>query len=764
MLSQSELSGTLNNIYTYTYQIRPFESLHICLNDQWLNPGSLTDAKLFSTGYTKKMLYAMRAGSEENMSEQISTTDTFDTSILLPELDQKRDEPKSFIFTPLFFESSCFGYAVIDYGKPKSYDDTYRLWINQVSRGLECVRRMENMKALRDGTLMTNDSKFAEIFADSAKLSAEVKRLSPDEREDFEEVQKILDENRLTYYFQPIVNARTGEIFAYEALMRALSERQISPLLILKYAGMSNRLADVEKATFLNIVNFTEENSELFSGKYVFINSIPGISLLPDDEAKIENKLINHKGLTVIELTEQAELTDEELNTMKNKYNEMGIGIAVDDYGTGYSNITNLLRYMPNYVKIDRALLSGIQDNTQKQHFVREIIEFSHDNNILALAEGVETTDELRTVILLGVDLIQGYYTAKPSPEIIQEIDSMKKSEIEHYSAERAEGSGGKVYVAGKTNRVSLNNLQRDGYTKILIGGEATYRDISLIGSPGLSTKIHLVIKEDFEGQITLDNASFSNIKGRPCIELCSGSKVSLLLKGENHLLDGGILVPTASTLLIEGDGNLTINLNIRDYFGIGNSAEEGHGEISFTQDGTITILANGDNGIGIGSGYGGIIDIQRGKYVLRQNGNFGIGIGSFSGNLDLNLFACDLETDLSIFSGSAIGSIGGNVNINVNHSNVKCHIAGEEIIGIGSLRGESVSFSESNSSVSMDLRGARASGIASFTGSTSLSTKQASLHIVSEGREALAYGGYGKDTSAVFDNSDTYIDIKSEK
>ncbi len=764
LLSQSELEGTLDNIYSYTYQIRPFKSLHICLTDQWLNPGTLTYAKLFSKGYSKKMLYAIHIQSEDEHEDQISTTDTFDTSIMLPELDEERTEPHSYIFTPLFFESSCLGYVVIDYGKEcRSYDDTFRLWVNQVSRGLECVRRMENIRALRDGKLVTDGNKFAEIFADSAKLAAEIKKLSPDERDDFDEVQKILDNNLLVYHFQPIISAKTGEIYAYEALMRSNSKRYISPLQILKYAGMVGRLPDVEKATFLNVLSITENNKQLFSGKYVFINSIPGITLMPDDEALIENRLLNHKGLTVVELTEQAELSDDELNLLKSKFIEMGIGLAVDDYGTGYSNITNLLRYMPDYVKIDRALLSGIQDNAQKQHFVREIIEFSHNNSILALAEGIETSEELRTVILLGVDLIQGYYTAKPAREIIQEIDSLKKSEIEHYYTERIEGSGGKVYIAGKTNRVSLNNLQRDGYSKILIGGEATYRDISLIGSPGLSTKIHLVIKEDYEGQITLDNANFSNVKGRPCIELRSGCKVSLLLRGDNHLHNGGILVSEGSSLVLEGDGNLDITLNNRDYYGIGNAAEEKHGNITCMQDGIITIVANGDNGVAIGSGLGGNISLDRGKYLIRLNGNFGIGVGSFSGDHILNIFACDFETDLSLFSGVAIGSISGSVDVNVHHCMLNCHVSGEEIIGIGSLRGEKVSFTEDNASVAIDTRGTRSSGIATFTGETELHVKQASLRIVSEGKEALAYGGYNNKTLAILDNSDSFFDIKSE-
>lgn len=98
----------------------------------------------------------------------------------------------------------------------------------------------------------------------------------------------------------------------------------------------------------------------------------------------------------------------------------------------------NLLRYMPNYVKVDRMLLTGIQDNPQKQHFVKDIVIFAHENHFQVLAEGVETSQELETVIRLGVDLIQGYYTAKPNPEILTSIDRKVQEEICRYQKESA--------------------------------------------------------------------------------------------------------------------------------------------------------------------------------------------------------------------------------------------------------------------------------------------------------------------------------------
>lgn len=248
-------------------------------------------------------------------------------------------------------------------------------------------------------------------------------KLTKEEEERANLVKKILDENLFTYHFQPIVNAKNGTIFAYEALMRSATETFVSPLEIIRYATHLDRLYDVERATFFNILNRVAENKELFEGKKVFINSIPGHQLEGEEAETLAAKMRSLSDFVVVELTEQTEADDETLAYMKRRFNSVGIQTAVDDYGTGYSNIVNLLRYMPDYVKIDRMLLSGIQDNPQKQHFVKDIVLFAAENNFKVLAEGIETAEELETVIQLNVDLIQGYYTARPNAEVVQSIN-----------------------------------------------------------------------------------------------------------------------------------------------------------------------------------------------------------------------------------------------------------------------------------------------------------------------------------------------------
>ena len=220
--------------------------------------------------------------------------------------------------------------------------------------------------------------------------------------------------------------------------------------------------------------------------------------------------------------------------------------------------MNNLLRYMPNYVKIDRSLLSDIPNKPQKRYFVREVIDFCHDNGIMALAEGVETVEELRVVIHLGADLIQGYYTARPAAEIITSIDESIREEIKSFHAEYKSGTTQYTYLAGRTNRVSLGTLSRSGYTEISVGQETpVYKDITVFGTPGAATSIHIGVADGYSGIITLENVDFSGVRGVPCISIGENCEITLVLNGENIKNKEGILIAESAKVTYEGEGSL---------------------------------------------------------------------------------------------------------------------------------------------------------------------------------------------------------------
>ena len=758
MMMQPTFGDFLHTVYSYIYQLQPIESFDLCLNDQWRMPGGITESRLFQAGYTPTMLHAIHCHGE-GADGRVSLQETFSTKDMLPELQEESDDPRAWMFTPLYFEAGCFGYAAVRYEKGMfGYDRAYRCWIRSVARGLEVIRRVETARMQRQNG---GGDRLEET--PDRRRKAEIGSLTEAEHEDLKEVERLLDENLFNYFFQPIVYAKDGEIYAYEALMRAKTEKKISPLQIIRYAGLMNRLDDVERLTFLNVLKFLKEHAELFEGKRLFINSIPGTTLEDADKQKVDQELKLHSETAVVELTEEAELDDAALEAMKVRYKELGINTAVDDYGTGYSNIANLLRYMPQYVKIDRSLLSGIQDNPQKQHFVREIVEFSHENGIMALAEGVETTEEMQTVIHLGVDLIQGYYTAKPNPEVLQSIDERPKSEILRYQRERQDGIEHRVYTAGRIGRVLLSNLTKDSFNTILVeGGEKIYRDITIVGTPGKKTDIHLEVRSGYRGRITLENVSFTNIKNRPCIDIGADCSVVLALSGENYLRGGGIRVPDGAELRLEGDGNLEIRVDENNYFGIGCGWEEKHGKLEFYHDGMLRLVMNGQRGIGIGSGCGGEICIYSGMYEMDLNGSETVGIGAVSVPVDLYIQNCDMKGDINSARAVFVGSFEQEAKVTVDRATVTCMMGGDIQVALGTIFGPAAEVLIRHANSRLDLQADNATVVGARNGKTDFRVDTAMVRIEGSGKDAYAFGGDNEDTDAEILNADFRVRLRN--
>ena len=576
-------------------------------------------------------------------------------------------------------KSPIYVYYGIETGFPESMADFERLINTAISK--------KNSNKIRIGK------------AQQAGLSEEEKKKSLI-------VNEILESNRLNYHFQPIVRAEDGEIFAYEALMRVDVNPYIDPPTVIRYASLSDRLSDVEYETFDNVIDIVEHRSDIFDGtRKVFINSIPGQRFPEDKQEKIASRIKKLNGTVVIELTEQSELTDEELADLKRIYSDFGVETAVDDYGTGYSNVTNLLRYMPRYVKIDRMLLSDIQNSPQKQHFVKDIITFSQDNDIVTLAEGVETYDELKTVIMLGVDLIQGYYTARPAAEIIESIDPRIKKEICDIRMRYESSTEGELFVAGREGRILLPKLNEEGIKVISVSRkEATFINFTLSGSPELVTGIVMNISNGYKGRITLDNACLGLNAMNPAISITDDSDVTFVLNGDNRMMNS-IYVESGSTVRFEGDGDLNITISDLEFFGIGAGPTAAHGNIIFDgHEGKLVIIGNGAKGVGIGSGLGGDILINGANLLVNISGRSTVGIGNLIGNSNISINDTSINTNMRCMESSVIGSQKGKADISIDNTDIASVTDGFNVLFIGDFELNSKPVIR-NSKIKSDLK-----------------------------------------------------------
>lgn len=574
-------------------------------------------------------------------------------------------------------------------------------------------------------------------------------------------IDDIIKRNHLRYAFQPIVEANSGNIYGYEALMRNTHGKGISAEAIMKYAKKSNQLYEIEKLTFYNVLAQIEEQNTLPEGRKIFINSIPGYQLKASD---YENCFLRYSSLLkqcVVEITEKTEFVDQELEVLTERAKHAGFELAVDDYGTGYSNTTNLLKLNPGYIKIDHLLISNIHEDFKKQHFVKSIIEFGHENGILVLAEGVENAAELRFVIQLGVDLIQGFYTAKPSYELIDEIEPQIRNEILHANVRGQTQLNRNVYVVTDEKELPLMRVALEQNTAILI----SQPEFTLVGNPNYTAAMSIKIKDGCECRLVLRDIMLESFLDFPCIELGRDVKLTIVLEGNNEITKVGICVPDSSSLNIEGTGNLNIHvLGIQSY-AIGNLWDAGVGSMRFAGTGKLSILVESDDGIGIGGGIfheGDGLEISSGMVRIESASGRTIGIGCVRGNMPINIHHCDLQFELRVDKGIAIGCLDDNQNITVLETSLGIEASGNNISGIGSIHRTGGNITVKGCDVSMSINGQNVEMIGAKGGAPEIYLKDSILEFHGEGSEIVALGTQEMDAGVHLRRTNCNITIRS--
>lgn len=253
------------------------------------------------------------------------------------------------------------------------------------------------------------------------------------------EFQQLLSNAQVFYCFQPIFSARSGRVVAYEALMRSDLPTLRSPATIMKLAREQGALYEIERITFTKALETFDSlcrAGSVSGDAMLFVNSIANTCLTHVDGKYIDSRWHELCRRMVVEITEEESIDHEVLERKRNAPGFSGM-FALDDYGSGYSNENTLLELAPRFIKVDIAIIRGIDTSPDKQQILRNVVAYAHSRSMKIVAEGVETAAELRTVTELGADLLQGYFLARPAivpediaPEaaaIIRELQRQKK-------------------------------------------------------------------------------------------------------------------------------------------------------------------------------------------------------------------------------------------------------------------------------------------------------------------------------------------------
>lgn len=236
-------------------------------------------------------------------------------------------------------------------------------------------------------------------------------------------IKKLKDaiaNDRIIPYFQPIFSNTTMEIEKYETLMRMVDKKGkiISPFFFLEIAKKSRIYRQLTKI----MINKSFEKFQDQDIQFTINLSIEDI-IDPNMSIHIFDKLKSFTRPTnvIFEITESEGVDN--YNLIKNfikEVKEYGAQIAIDDFGSGYSNFMHLLELKVNYIKIDGSIIKNIINDRNSQVLTKAIVSMAKDLNIKVIAEYVSTEAILNVVKLIGVDHSQGFYLGEPSPDIIR--------------------------------------------------------------------------------------------------------------------------------------------------------------------------------------------------------------------------------------------------------------------------------------------------------------------------------------------------------
>lgn len=279
-----------------------------------------------------------------------------------------------------------------------------------------------------DRTLGDRDMKVVRAFA---ALAAE--RIEAGMAQDMElsitraRVSEMLDGHAITIFQQPIHCLTSGEPVGVECLARFPKTNQRGPDAWFEDAEKVGLGVELEMAAVRNAL---ETLGHVPEGKYAAVNVSPATIL----SGQIERELAGVETTKlVLEVTEHQQVTDfavlaEALARLKGK-----VRIAIDDVGTGYSDLRHIVDLKPDILKMDMALTRDIHKDPARRALTGALVQLSRDIGCKLVAEGIETVEERAAMAALGVDYGQGYLFARPLPVVAaqQHLMGLRDSDAE---------------------------------------------------------------------------------------------------------------------------------------------------------------------------------------------------------------------------------------------------------------------------------------------------------------------------------------------
>ena len=240
------------------------------------------------------------------------------------------------------------------------------------------------------------------------------------------EFDEVIEKGRIACVYQPIVKLDDFSVLGYELLARGPMDSELHrPDALFEVARDEDRVPELDRlcrmtaargsttlpSHYLRFINTEPLNLFFHSHSDLFIQEF--IAATPEDL----------RGQTVMEITENSVIDDfARMRDVVRRLREQGFRIAIDDAGAGYAGLQTMVEIEPDFIKLDMSLIRNLGSSLVKQKLVGTLRDFCRQADITLMAEGIETRDQLDTLIRLGIEYGQGFLFAHPgSPYPLQD-------------------------------------------------------------------------------------------------------------------------------------------------------------------------------------------------------------------------------------------------------------------------------------------------------------------------------------------------------
>lgn len=302
-------------------------------------------------------------------------------------------------------------------GKNKFEERTYSIFLS-FSCGIASNKEALLIKANTALQTAKNNAKNIVVYRDSLDAKEQITKNA----DALLLLKEAIAHDRITPFFQPIYNTRSKRIEKYESLARIIKEDKsiIMPFAFLDISIKSKLYPEITKAMILKTFAFFKETEYEFSINLSILD-IQNQEILKFILAQIQT--FKSPQRIVFEILESHKIENyQEMKGFIKEIKKHGCKIAIDDFGSGYSNFSHIFELNVDYLKIDGSLVKFITTDESSRVIVKTIVNFASNLGLKTIAEFVEDRDSLELLEKMGVDFVQGYYIGKPSSTLCEDF------------------------------------------------------------------------------------------------------------------------------------------------------------------------------------------------------------------------------------------------------------------------------------------------------------------------------------------------------